>query len=148
MADENPTAGEAKEISFKVRTAGDKAHSITIADSVTVLDLKKKLATEEFENVAPERMRLIYSGRVLKDADPLSKYNIKEGNIVHMVKSAAPSAAPASSASQVPTAIPMAAGTANNPLAGLTGARYAGHVSLPNRDMFGADGGVSYISSI
>lgn len=46
-----------------------------------------------------------------------------------------------SAAAGVPTN--MAAGTANNPLAGLTGARYAGHLNLPNMDMFGADGGVS-----
>lgn len=36
----------------------------------------------------------------------------------------------------------MAAGTANNPLAGLTGARYAGHMGLPGAEMFGADGGM------
>lgn len=38
----------------------------------------------------------------------------------------------------------MAAGTNNDPLAGLTGARYAGHVGLPGAGMFGADGGVSF----
>jgi ubiquilin len=38
----------------------------------------------------------------------------------------------------------MAAGTsAGNLLAGLTGARYAGHMGLPGAEMFGADGGVS-----
>ena len=40
----------------------------------------------------------------------------------------------------VPTNI--AAGTGNNPLAGLTGARYAGFAQLPNQNMFGPDGGV------
>jgi ubiquilin len=41
----------------------------------------------------------------------------------------------------------MASGTANNPLAGLTGARYAGHqINLPGLDMFGPDGGVSDLS--
>lgn len=68
-----------------------------------------------------------------------------------MVKSAAsnaaqkPAPAPStsgasSSAAGVPTN--MAAGTANNPLAALTGARYAGHMTLPGMDMFGADGGM------
>ena len=39
----------------------------------------------------------------------------------------------------------MAAGAAvNNPLVGLTGARYAGHnINLPGLGAFGADGGVS-----
>lgn len=58
----------------------------------------------------------------------------------------APAAASAPATPAVPTN--MAAGTANNPLAGLTGARYAGHMGLPGADMFGADGGVSEVSQI
>lgn len=65
-----------------------------------------------------------------------------------MVKSAAPStqAAVSSSTPTVP-AVPtnIAAGTAHNPLADLTGARYAGQVNLPSRSLFGADGGVSHL---
>jgi len=69
-----------------------------------------------------------------------------------MVKSAAsnPAPAPAASSSPTPQAIPqnMAAGaSANNLLAGLTGARFAGHANLPSRDLFGADGGVSIMST-
>ena len=70
-----------------------------------------------------------------------------------MVKSAASNAAQkppaaataAAGASSAAAGVPtnMAAGTANNPLAALTGARYAGHVNLPSMDMFGADAGVS-----
>lgn len=138
---ESTPAGDATQLTFKVKAAGDKNHNITIEDSKSVLDLKNVLGGKDYEDVPASRLRLIYSGKVLKDADPLSKYNIKQGNTVHMVKSAAP-AAPASSASQVPTAIPMAAGTPVNPLSGLTGARYAGQVSLPDRSVFGADGGM------
>ena len=88
----------------------------------------------------------------MKNEEPLSTYKIKAGNTIHMVKSAQSNAAQ-NPASATPTAaglapaaagVPtnMAAGTANNPLAGLTGARYAGHMGLPGMDMFGADGGV------
>ncbi|PMD38270.1 ubiquitin-domain-containing protein [Hyaloscypha variabilis F] len=141
------------EVTFKVKTSSDGQHTVTMAESATVLDLKTKLSGGDFENVAVDRMRLIYSGRVMKDPEPLSTYKIKAGNTVHMVKSAQSNAAqnPASanpstagSAARAAPGVPtnMAAGTANNPLAGLTGARYAGHMGLPGAEMFGADGGM------
>lgn len=148
-----PTEGGSDpQVTFKVKTSGDKQHTITMAETATVSDLKKKLAGAEFEDIPIDRQRLIYSGRVMKNEEPLSTYRIKNGNTVHLVKSAAsnPTPAPASSSasSSTPTApqIPtnMAAGTANNPLAGLTGARYAGLTNLPSADMFGPDGGVSF----
>lgn len=148
MAD-NADSGAESQITFKVKTSGDSTHAITMSDSATVLDLKTKLAGEEFENIPVERQRLIYSGRVLKNDDTLATYKIKPNNTIHMVKSAAsnPSqpASTSSASNPAPQAIPtnMAAGTANNPLAGLTGARYAGHqINLPGLDMFGPDGGM------
>jgi len=149
MADSGETASEAPQITFKVKTSGDKIHTLTMSESATVLDLKTKLATAEFEDVPVERQRLIYSGRVMKNDDALSVYKIKNLNTIHMVKSAPsnPTPAPAgTSTTPTPPAVPqnMAAGTsAGNLLAGLTGARFAGHANLPGRDMFGADGGVS-----
>lgn len=142
------------QITFKVKTSGDGLHTLTMAESATVLDLKTKLATEEYENIPVERQRLIYSGRVMKNDDTLGSYKIKAGNTLHLVKSAASNHPPAGSSSaastagaaaSVPPAVPtnMAAGTpASNLLAGLTGARFAGHAALPNQDIFGPDGGV------
>lgn len=147
MAD-NADAGEVT-LSFKVKTSGDKTHAITMADSATVLELKTKLAGDDFENISVDRQRLIYSGRVMKNEDTLKTYKIKAGNTIHMVKSAAsnPAPAPSNAAAQTPAAVPqnMAAGVpANNLLAGLTGARFAGHgINLPGAATFGADGGVS-----
>lgn len=147
MAD-NAEASSDAQVTFKVKTSGDRNHTITMAETASVHDLKTKLAGSDFEDIPIERQRLIYSGRVMKNEEPLSTYKIKSGNTVHLVKSAASNPAPAPSASsstptapQVPTN--MAAGTANNPLAGLTGARYAGLTGLPSADMFGPDGGVS-----
>ncbi|KAJ4421866.1 hypothetical protein N0V82_003466 [Gnomoniopsis sp. IMI 355080] len=136
------------QVTFKVKASGEKNHNITMNESATVADLKNKLATEEFENIPIERQRLIYSGRVMKNDDTLGSYKIKAGNTIHLVKSAAsnPTPAPSSAASQpVPQAVPsnMAAGTsADNLLAGLTGARFAGHANLPSANIFGADGGM------
>ncbi|ETS82023.1 hypothetical protein PFICI_07025 [Pestalotiopsis fici W106-1] len=149
MADATEASADSQ-VTFKVKTSGEGNHTITMAESATVLDLKTKLSTADFENIPVERQRLIYSGRVMKNEEPLSTYKIKAGNTVHLVKSAAsnPTPAPASTSSQqapprpqVPTN--MAAGTANNPLAGLTGARYAGLTGLPSADLFGPDGGMS-----
>lgn len=146
MADNTDAASEAT-LTFKVKTSGDKNHTITMAESATVLDLKTKLAGEDFENIPIDRQRLIYSGRVMKNDDTLATYKVKSGNTIHMVKSAAsnPASAPPVASVPTPPAVPqnMAAGTAaNNILAGLTGARFAGHANLPNRDLFGADGGM------
>lgn len=141
-------------ITFNIKSSNDAKYVMTMSLSLTVLDLKTKLASAEYADIPPERQRLIYSGRVLKDPDSLSSYKIKEGNTVHLVKGAASnqrqnpanvntSAATAGStpaSSGVPSNI--AAGTGNNPLAGLTGARYAGFAQLPGAGMFGPDGGV------
>lgn len=147
MAD-NAEASSDAQITFKVKTSSDTTHSITMSEAATVLELKTKLAGNDLENIPVERQRLIYSGRVMKNDDTIGSYKIKPNNTIHMVKSAASNQTqPASGGStSTPPAVPtnMASGTANNPLAGLTGARYAGHqVNLPGMDMFGPDGGVS-----
>lgn len=152
MASEAAAESGDAQITFKVKTSSEGNHTITMSESATVLDLKNKLAGDDYEKVPAERQRLIYSGRVMKNEEPLSTYKIKAGNTVHMVKSAASNVAqnPANtSTSEVVRAAPgvptnMAAGTsASNPLAGLTGARYAGRMNLPGLEMFGADGGVN-----
>lgn len=150
MADAGETGADAQ-ITFKVKSSNDKTHTITMPESATVLDLKTKLAGSDFEDTPVDRQRLIYSGRIMKDGDALSVYKIKHMNTIHMVKSARSNAPPASSASTstpTPAAVPqnMATGpTAGDLLAGLTGARFAGHASLPSADLFGADGGVSLV---
>lgn len=150
-SDEGPAAAS---VTFKIKTSGDSNHTITMLETASVLDLKNLLAGDDYEKIPASRQRLIYSGRVLKDDEPLKTYKIKSGNTIHMVKNAQsnttqnPTSTATPSVGSAPRAaagVPtnMAAGTANNPLAGLTGARYAGHMGLPGMDMFGADGGVS-----
>ncbi|KAF5020117.1 hypothetical protein F66182_7880 [Fusarium sp. NRRL 66182] len=147
MAD-NPEPSSDSQITFKVKTSSDSNHSITMAETATVLDLKTKLAGEEFENIPVERQRLIYSGRVMKNDDTLGTYKIKHNNTIHMVKSAASNQQPnqtpsANTSTSTPAPANMASGTANQPFAGLTGARYAGFGNgLPGLDMFGPDGGM------
>lgn len=157
MADSNTAADESEQhITFNVKSSADAKYVITVPLSSTVSELKQKLATSEYANLPPERQRLIYSGRVLKDADTVGSCRIKDGNTVHLVKgaesnqrqnpanqggAAAASAGAGQPASNVPTNIAAGSG-AGNPLAHLTGARYAGFHGLPGADMFGADGGM------
>jgi ubiquilin len=157
MADDAATTStEDSQVTFNVKAANDQKHVLTLPATTTVADLKTKLSAQEYADVPAERQRLIYSGRVLKDHDTLSGVKIKDGHTVHLVKGAASNARqnPANQGTssttggstptpQVPTNI--AAGTGNNPLAGLTGARYAGFHGLPGMDMFGPDGGVSIL---
>jgi ubiquilin len=150
---EDASASDDAPLTFNVKSSGNAKYTLTLPSSTTIASLKETLAGEEYANHSPELQRLIYSGRVLKDADTLGSYKIKDGNTIHLVKSAAsnqaqnPANAGAGSSTGAPTSsagVPqgMAAGTGNNPLAGLTGARYAGLAQLPGAGMFGADGGV------
>ena len=74
------------DITVTVKCANDTKYSITIDTSKTVLDFKKVVA--EKCDTPPERQRLIYSGRVLKDNDSLETYKIADGHTVHMVRGA------------------------------------------------------------
>jgi ubiquilin len=144
-----------QQVTFNVKSSSEAKYVLTIPLSMTVADLKQKLSTEEYANLPPERQRLIYSGRVLKDHDTVGSCKIKDGNTVHLVRGAESnqrqnpanqggSSVPSGtgqSVNNVPSNI--AAGTgAGNPLAQLTGARYAGFHGLPGMDAFGADGGM------
>ncbi|KAI4718174.1 hypothetical protein E4T48_05651 [Aureobasidium sp. EXF-10727] len=143
-----------QQLTFTVKSSNDAKYAITITANSTVSQLKEKLATSDFADIPTERQRLIYSGRVLKDHETLASYKIKDGNTIHLVKGAESNnrqnpanqggstpVVGAGTAANVPTNI--AAGTgAHNPLAQLTGARYAGFHQLPGADMFGADGGM------
>lgn len=151
MADD--AAGAEEQVTFNVKSSNEAKYTLTLPRTTTVGDLKAKLSTSEYADTPADRQRLIYSGRVLKDHDTLDRTRIKDGHTIHMVKSAASNArqnpsSQGSSAtvpgagqrSNVPTNI--ATGTGHDPLAGLTGARYAGLMGLPGANAFGPDGGM------
>lgn len=154
MADDTAISEEPS-ITFNIKASNDAKFTLTLPISTPVSELKNVLSGSDYADTPADRQRLIYSGRVLKDHETLATYNIKDGHTVHLVKSAASnqrntsttqsSSASSGSAnnqstSNVPTNI--AAGTGNNPLAGLTGARYAGFAQLPGAGLFGPDGGM------
>lgn len=143
------------QVTITIKSGADQKIVLTVPLSITVGDLKAKLAAPEHADVPVERQRLIFSGRILKDHDTLEAVKVKDANTIHLVKSAASNArqnpanaSPAGTGANVGTAaqpaVPsMAAGTGNSPFAQLTGARHAGFHGLPGAEMFGPDGGVS-----
>lgn len=158
MADTTTADESEQQITFTIKASSDARYTFTLPVSTTVADLKQKLSSSDQADIPPERQRLIYSGRVLKDHDTLAACKIKDGNTVHLVKgadsnsrqnpanqgsatSAVPPGAGGQPASNVPSNIAAGTGT-GNPLAQLTGARYAGFHGLPGMDAFGADGGM------
>lgn len=138
-------------IKINIKSSGDKKYEVSVDTSSTIEDLKVIISAEA--DVPPERQRLIYSGKVLKDAETVELYKIQDGHTVHLVKSAAakaPASTPAASSgssnetgtnASVPSNIAAGQGLFN-PLADLTGARYAGYTQLPSASMFGPDGGM------
>ncbi|KAI9789898.1 MAG: hypothetical protein M1816_005667 [Peltula sp. TS41687] len=154
---EDTTSSDEPQVTFHVKSSSEAKYTLTLPRSVTVLDLKNKLAGSEYADIPAERQRLIYSGRVLKDPDTIDSYKVQDGHTIHMVKSAAsnqrqnPAVAISTPTPGTPvgnpaggTSVPsnLASGPGNNPLAGLTGARYAGLAQLPGAQMFGPDGGM------
>lgn len=50
-----------------------------------MLELKGLIQAKD-ESFPAESIRLIYSGRVLKDEDLVSKYSLKQGHTIHLVR--------------------------------------------------------------
>lgn len=109
----------------------DTKFSVTLPTASTVLELKTLISTTpvsnggEGEGVPVANQRLIFSGRVLKDEDPLDKGGLKSGCTVHLVKGAKP-APPPSAAASVPSSFAAGNQIAGNPLAPLLNAQNAG----------------------
>ncbi|KAK3828544.1 MAG: hypothetical protein J3Q66DRAFT_379739 [Benniella sp.] len=97
-------------ITINVKASNDRKHTISIAVSDTVLELKKKVA--ENCDTPAERIRLIYSGKVLQDEHALATYKILDGHTVHMVRSAV-----------TPAAQPSAPTTSHTPSSSVTSDR-------------------------
>ncbi|KAJ5501767.1 Ubiquitin supergroup [Penicillium expansum] len=75
---------------------------IDVEPSETVREVKVKIAQEKGEYEA-ERMKVIYSGKILQDDKTVESYNIQEKDFLVCLPSKQPKAAASSTASQVPS---------------------------------------------
>lgn len=132
--------------------SGQNKWDVSIEPSNTILELKEEIA--KVSEIPAGSQRLIFSGKILKDDQTVESYNIKDDHAVHMVKSGGNTASASSNTNTntsttntanetVPSNISSGQTGGFNPLADLTGARYAGYANLPSADMFGPDGGLN-----
>ncbi|KAL5485168.1 RAD23 [Sanghuangporus weigelae] len=94
-----------------IKTLQGKVFKLEVDEELTVQDVKQKICDEQSEHHKPELQKLIYSGKILQDTEPIKNYNIKKTDfIVLMVsKPKAPPAAPkAPEATPAPAPVPVA----------------------------------------
>ncbi|ORY74307.1 hypothetical protein BCR35DRAFT_306768 [Leucosporidium creatinivorum] len=116
-------------LSINVKGPQDVKLPITVPTGATVAELKA-LVAEANPDFPADQQRLIFSGRVLKDEELCSKYNLKDGHTIHLVKGArpaGPSGVPGTSAAAgVPSSFGAGQQVMGNPLAPLMNAQNAG----------------------
>ncbi|KAG4302044.1 hypothetical protein PCANB_001927 [Pneumocystis canis] len=136
-----------RKITVNVKASNDKKYTIEVDTDATIEEFKQLISTKA--DITPERQRLIYSGRVLKDEEKIETYKISDGHTVHLVRGAGvqrtnreagTSVTPVSQ--QIPQTISAGTGV-NNPFSALISAHYAGQVHLPPASTFGPDGGMT-----
>lgn len=72
-------------ITLNFKGPGGKEFSVSVTEEMTVLELKEKCI--EHVDIPVEAQRLIYKGKILKDKEKLSFYNVQDGHTLHLVKS-------------------------------------------------------------
>ena len=90
---------------LNIRGSQGLTFDVEVPEGASVLQLKTEIAT--VRSLDQTKIRLIYSGKILADNQPLSFYGITEGHAIHMVVSGG-KAAPKPAAQPAPAAAPAA----------------------------------------
>ncbi|KAI3781124.1 hypothetical protein L2E82_11125 [Cichorium intybus] len=70
-------------VEINIKTLDSQLHSFNVDRNMPVSLFKEKIAGEV--GLAVEHQRLIFRGKVLKDEDILSEYNVESGHTLHLV---------------------------------------------------------------
>ncbi|UKK00861.2 ubiquitin-related chaperonin [Theileria orientalis] len=121
-------------LNITIKVSGGDTFTLEVEPEMTVLQLKEKCA--EKADATPDKQRLIFKGRIIKDDESLSALNVEDGNTIHLVRSGfkPASATPQPAPTTAQTAPQPAAQT--NPMA--TGAAGQNAYGYGN-NMFGSD---------
>jgi len=100
-------------VKIKLKTLANKTFDMDLDDQLTIADLKVRIQ-DQFQLGEPDLLKLIYTGKVLKDEMTVTQASIKEGGFIVVMASkkkepvAAPAQAPAPSppASAAPVQAP------------------------------------------
>ncbi|KAI8371641.1 uncharacterized protein BYT42DRAFT_580948 [Radiomyces spectabilis] len=79
-------------IKLNIRPSKGASFQLEIDVDCNIRQLKEKIG-EKLDNLSPDHMKLVYSGRILKDDDICDTYKLREGHTVHVVKSTPKSSA-------------------------------------------------------
>lgn len=74
----------AETLSLNIKGPSDTKLAVSVPADASVADLKAAVEAAD-ASFPKDQQRLIFSGRVLKDEDPISKYGIKNGVAIHLV---------------------------------------------------------------
>lgn len=111
--------------------------------------LKRRLA--EPSGFAPETMRVIYKGRVLKDSETLrelqDKYGLESGHTMHLVRGVRPGTAANPNSGTHAAAAPSSTSPATSGVPGTDGVTGASAGSVPTASSFAAGGGATQTAS-
>lgn len=72
-------------ITVNVKFQGDNIYKIETSPDETILKFKELIS--EQTKVEPSNQKVIFKGKILKDADTLSTYKVENGSTMHMVQS-------------------------------------------------------------
>jgi len=107
------------------KTLQGQTFTLEVDPTITVKDVKVKIETEKGIDTFPnEKQKLIYNGKVLDNADPLSKYEINEKKflVVMVPKPVAAAAASAKPAAETPAPTPATPAATETPAAAASSA--------------------------
>ncbi|CAG9533754.1 unnamed protein product [Cercopithifilaria johnstoni] len=116
MTDSGSDEEVQNKISLKVKTTTE-GYDIIVPEKATVLKVKAVLSAKI--NQPPEKLCLIFSGKILKDHETLTKLSIKDGMAIHLVIRNSQRSAAAGTPSGTGTAPNAAMG--GNPMSGALG---------------------------
>lgn len=162
-ADSAPSAAQdtqAGDIAITVRSLSAENLKFNLPATTTIEELKKLISERDSEKIAIDRIRLIFSGRILENAKSLTDYNIKDKSIINFSRvleqksrprpgpgtTTSSTAAPATTGANTstPSFVPRAPNAPNSPSAGHGANPFAAF----NPDMLGGGGMVRFFTLI